>query len=41
MEGRAAIGRLVARFPSLRAAGPPVRAHRARFRVVSSFPIAV
>ncbi len=41
MEGRAAIGRLVARFPNLRAAGPPVRAHRARFRVVSSFPIAV
>jgi len=41
MEGRAAIGRLVARFPNLRAAGPPVRAHRARFRVVSSFPITV
>ncbi len=41
MEGRAAIGRLVARFPNLRAAGPPVRAHRARFRVVSSFPVTV
>ena len=41
MEGRAAIGQLVARFPNLRAAGPPVRAHRARFRVVSSFPITV
>jgi len=41
MEGRAAIGRLVARVPNLRAAGPPVRAHRARFRVVSSFPITV
>jgi len=41
MEGRASIGRLVARFPNLRAAGPPVRAHRARFRVVSSFPITV
>src|SRR5438034_1067968 len=39
MEGRAAIGQLVARFPNLRAAGPPVRAHRARFRVVSSFPL--
>jgi len=41
MEGRAAIGRLVARFPNLRAAAPPVRAHRARFRVVSSFPVTV
>ena len=41
MEGRVAIGRLVARFPNLRAAGPPVRARRARFRVVSSFPVSV
>lgn len=41
MEGRAAIGRLVARFPNLRAEAPPVRAHRARFRVVSSFPVTV
>jgi cytochrome P450 len=39
MEGRVAIGRLVARFASLRAAGPPVRAPRARFRVVSAFPV--
>jgi cytochrome P450 len=39
MEGRVAIGRLVARFDRLRAAGPPVRARRARFRVVSAFPI--
>jgi cytochrome P450 len=41
MEGRVAIGRLVARFPNLRAAGPPVRARRARFRVLSAFPVSV
>ncbi|HKB26789.1 MAG TPA: cytochrome P450 [Methylomirabilota bacterium] len=41
MEGRVAIGRLVARFPNLRVAGKPVRARRARFRVLSSFPVAV
>jgi hypothetical protein len=41
MEGRVALGRLVARFARLEAAGPPVRARRARFRVVSSFPITV
>jgi cytochrome P450 len=41
MEGRVAIGRLVARFPELRAAGPPVRARRARFRALVSFPVAV
>jgi cytochrome P450 len=39
MEGRVAIGRLVARFAGLRAAGPAVRAPRARFRVVSAFPV--
>jgi hypothetical protein len=39
MEGRVAIGRLVARFAGLRAAGKPVRARRARFRVVSAFPV--
>jgi cytochrome P450 len=39
MEGRVAIGRLVERFERLRAAAPPVRAPRARFRVVSSFPV--
>jgi cytochrome P450 len=39
MEGRVAIGRLVARFERLRAAGKPVRAPRARFRVVSAFPV--
>jgi cytochrome P450 len=41
MEGRVAIGRLVARFPRLRAVAPPVRARRARFRVVSSLPISL
>jgi hypothetical protein len=41
MEGRVAIGRLVARFPNLRAVGRPARARRARFRVVSAFPVAV
>lgn len=41
MEGRVAIGRLVARFPRLRAAGAAVRARRARFRALVSFPVAV
>jgi hypothetical protein len=41
MEGRVAIGRLVERFEQLRAAAPPVRAPRARFRVVSSFPVLI
>ena len=41
MEGRVALGRLVARFERLRAPAPPVRARRARFRVVSSFPIEI
>jgi hypothetical protein len=39
MEGQVALGRLAARFESLRAAAPPIRARRARFRVVSSYPI--
>jgi hypothetical protein len=41
MEGRVAIGRLIARFARIEPAGKVVRARRARFRVVSSFPIAV
>jgi cytochrome P450 len=41
MEGRVAIGRLVERFERLRAASPPVRAPRARFRVVSSLPVLI
>jgi cytochrome P450 len=39
MEGRVGIGRLVARFERLRATAPAVRAPRARFRVVSAFPV--
>ncbi len=41
MEGRVAIGRLVARFGHLRPAERPVRARRARFRALSSFSVAV
>ena len=41
MEGRVAIGRLAARFPGLRAAGPAVRGRRARFRTLVSLPIAL
>jgi cytochrome P450 len=41
MEGRVAIGRLVERFERLRATAPPARARRARFRVVSSLPVAI
>ena len=41
MEGRVAIGRLALRFEHLGADAPPVRARRARFRVVSSFPVTV
>jgi cytochrome P450 len=41
MEGRVALGHLAARFTRLRAVTPPVRARRARFRVVSSMPISL
>jgi hypothetical protein len=41
MEGRVAIGRLVARFPEMRLAGAPVRGRRARFRTLVSLPVAV
>jgi cytochrome P450 len=41
MEGRIALGRLVTRFERLQAQAPPLRAHRARFRVVSAFPVAI
>jgi cytochrome P450 len=41
MEGQVAIGRLVRRFPELRAAGPAVRGGRARFRGLAKFPVAV
>lgn len=39
LEARIAIGHLVARCPNLRAAAPPVRAQRMRFRVVTSLEI--
>ncbi len=39
MEGHVALSRLAARFARVHAAAPPVRARRARFRVISSFPI--
>jgi cytochrome P450 len=41
MEGRVGIGRLVSRFARLRAIAPPVRARRARFRVVSAYPVEI
>ncbi|MFK7874855.1 MAG: cytochrome P450 [Paracoccaceae bacterium] len=41
MEGRIAIGRLIARFPKLEDAGLRVRLPLARFRGYSSFPIRV
>lgn len=41
LEGRIAIGRLCARFPQLRIAGPPRRSRRARFRGFTSVPMMV
>ncbi|MEQ9334671.1 cytochrome P450 [Thalassobaculum sp.] len=41
MEGRVAIGRLVARFPRLERAGDPVRGGRARFRGFLGYPMRV
>jgi len=41
LEGRVAIGGMIARFPRLRLAGEPVRSRRARFRGFSSVPMAV
>jgi cytochrome P450 len=41
LEGRIAIGRLLARFPSYRLAGAPVRGGRARFRGFLSLPVSV
>ena len=40
MEGRVAIGRLVARFGRLERAGDPVRGGRARFRGFLCYPMA-
>jgi cytochrome P450 len=39
LEGRIAIGRFLARFPSYRLAGKPVRGGRARFRGFLSIPV--
>ena len=41
MEGRLAIGKLVARFPGLRLDGTPKRGGRARFRGFTALPVAV
>ncbi len=41
MEGRIAIGKLVARFPGLRLDGAPARGGRARFRGFDTLPVAV
>ena len=39
LEGRVAVSRLLARFPRFHAAGPAVRAGRARFRGFMSLPV--
>lgn len=41
LEGRIAIGRMVARFPQLRSAGAAVRQRRARFRGFTEVPLSV
>ncbi len=41
MEGRIAIAKMVARFPDLRHAAPPVRGGRARFRGFLSLPMSI
>jgi cytochrome P450 len=41
LEGRIAIGRFLARFPTYRLAGEPVRGGRARFRGFLSIPVAL
>lgn len=41
MEGQVAIGKLVQRFPKLRADGPPERGGRARFRGFNRLPVSV
>jgi len=41
LEGRIAIGRVLARFPGYTLAGEPVRGGRARFRGFLSIPVAV
>ena len=39
LEAKVAIGRFLARFPNFRLAGPPVRAHRVRFRGHLRMPV--
>jgi cytochrome P450 len=39
MEARVAIGKLVARFPTIEPAGIPVRGNRARFRGFAHYPV--
>ncbi len=41
MEGRVAIGKLLARFPSIELAGKPERGGRARFRGFTTLPLAL
>ena len=41
MEGRVAIGKLLARFPHIQLAGTPERGGRARFRGFSALPLAL
>ena len=41
MEGRVAIGKLLARFPSIELAGKPERGGRARFRGFTALPLAL
>jgi cytochrome P450 len=41
MEARVAISKLVARFPTIRRAGDPVRGGRARFRGFLHLPVAM
>ena len=39
IEARIAFGKLLERFPRFERAGPTVRPHRSRFRVVESLPV--
>ncbi len=41
LEGRIAIGRLVARLPELCREGEPIRGGRARFRGFAAYPVAL
>ncbi len=41
LEGRVAVERMLTRFPALALAGEPVRARRARFRVLDTVPMTI